>query len=248
MIRLTRPPSPVGHTNRASNGTKKLWDVWNATGITPKANASIYAHSSVKESLRDTQHNKCAYCETLNPTSHDVVEHFRPKNGWQQKRGDLLHQPAYFWLSYQWENLIFACDTCNDAAHKGNLFPISNPSQRADATNPDIVNEKPLLIDPYVVNPEWYIEWNKDIPRPRKKSRKGQKSIEVFGLDKDGMMMDQRRQYLQEIEETLALVESAAPGNMAREAVVRQLIDCLEDSAPWVAMVRTNLSSRIRAL
>ena len=248
MIRLTRPAIPSGHSVRAFKGTNKLWDEWNTTGITPEAKSSIYSHPSVKKALMTAQHNKCAYCETLNPTSHDVVEHFRPKNGWQQKRGNLLSKPAYFWLGYEWENLLFACDRCNDAAHKGNLFPLANPSQRADAANPDVANEKPLLINPYTVDPDQHIEWNRDIPRPRNKSRRGSKSIEVFGLDHDGLMMDQRRQYLKNVGNILALVEASPADNPKRLVVVPQLLDCLKDSAPWAAMVRSNLEGRIRAL
>ncbi len=248
MIRLTRPAIPAGHAVRAFNGTKKLWEEWNATGITPKAKSSIYAHPSVKKTLRNAQHNKCAYCETLNTTSHDVVEHFRPKNGWQQKRGDTLNKPAYFWLSYEWENLLFACDVCNDAAHKGNLFPLANPSQRADATNPDVVDEKPLLINPYTVDPNRYIEWNRDIPRPRNKSRMGRKSIEVFGLDQDGLLMDQRRLYLIKVRDILDAAKAMPSDKSERRALVTLLRDCLKNSAPWAAMIRANFKDRIEAL
>lgn len=248
MIRLTRPAIPTGHAARASGGTQKLWNEWHATGITPEAKSSIYAHSDVKKSLRVAQHNKCAYCETLNPTSHDVVEHFRPKSGWQQKRGEPLKKPAYFWLSYEWENLLFACDRCNDAAHKGNLFPLSNPSQRADEANPNVGNEKPLLINPYDVDPERHIEWNKDIPRPRNKSRSGSKTVEVFGLDHDGLMMDRRRQYFGEIELSIKLIEALPPDTPLRKEIVMKLLGCLDDSAPWAAMIRSNFAERIRAL
>ena len=248
MIRLTRPDVPAGHAVRASKGTKKLWEEWNNTGVTPKAKSSIYAHPSVKEALKNAQHHKCAYCETLNPTSHDVVEHFRPKNGWQQKRGDALGKPAYFWLSYEWENLLFACDVCNDAAHKGNLFPLAIPSARADAANPDVANEKPLLINPYIVDPDRHIEWSKDIPRPRNKSRMGRKSIEVFGLDHDGLMMDKRRQYLNEIELSIKLANALSAHDSLRKELVINLHDCLKDSAPWAAMIRANFKDRILAL
>lgn len=249
MIRLTRPVVPTGHPARAARGTKELWNEWNSTGITPKAKSSIYAHPDVKKSLREqAQHNKCAYCETLNPTSHDVVEHFRPKNGWRQKRGDSLSKPAYFWLGYDWENLLFACDRCNDAAHKENLFPLSNPAQRADVANPDVGNERPLLINPYVVDPELHIEWNRDIPRPRKRSRKGSKSIEVFALDHDDLLGDERRKYFEQIEQIIVLVESYSSNNSTRQAVVQRLMSCLENSAPWSAMIRSNFAQRIRAL
>jgi uncharacterized protein (TIGR02646 family) len=249
MIRLTRPAIPTGHADRAARGARELWNQWAKNRVTPGAKASIYAHSDVKKALRvDAQHNKCAYCETINPTSHDVVEHFRPKNGWRQKRGDPLTKPAYFWLSYEWENLLFACDRCNDAAHKENLFPLSNPSRRADAANPEVRNEIPLLINPYDVDPELHIEWNRDIPRPRNRSRKGSKSIEVLGLDHDDLLADERRKYFGTIERLITLVESYSPNNSTRQAVVKDLMFCLEDSAPWAAMIRSNFANRIRSL
>jgi len=248
MIRLSFSAIPSGHANRASVGTQKLWDEWKNSGFIPKANPAIYAHPDVKKALRKAQHNKCAYCETINPTSHDVVEHFRPKNGWQQERGDKLGKPAYFWLSYDWENLLFACDRCNDAAHKANLFPLSNPRQRADAISPDVRREKPLLINPYNTDPNRHIEWNKDIPRLRGKSRRGKTSIEVFGLDHDDLLGDQRRAYFKEIEDLIELVESYSPHNAVRQAVTQRLTMCLEDAAPWAAMIRSNFSKRIRNL
>lgn len=248
MIRLHRPAAPTGHVARASRGTRKLWDAWHANGKVPSAKSAIYAHPSVKKALRDAQHQKCAYCETLNPTSHDVVEHFRPKNGWRQKRTGLLRKPAYFWLSYDWENLLFACDQCNDAGHKQNLFPLANPSCRADITSPDVSGERPLLVNPYAVDPALHLEWNRDVPRPRKRSRIGRVTIETFGLDRDGLLMDQRRKYLDETERVLTLLESTRSSLREWLEVKAVLLGCLADSAPWAAMVRANLGERIRAL
>jgi uncharacterized protein (TIGR02646 family) len=214
----------------------------------PKADPSIYAHRAVKVALRNAQADKCAYCETLNPTSHDVVEHFRPKNGWRQKSGDSLRKPEYFWLSYDWENLIFACDRCNDAGHKQNHFPLYNPRRRATAANPQHAQERPLLINPYADDPGLYIEWNRDIPRPRNRSRKGRKTITVFGLDRDGLLMDQRRAHLLKLERTVRMVETYSPNNLIREAMRLQLLGEIENTATWAAMTRANLAARIQAL
>jgi uncharacterized protein (TIGR02646 family) len=148
MIRLTRPPRPIALGRRAARATQKLWDAWQA-GEELKIQSSVYAHPDVKDALRDAQNDKCAYCETQNPTSHDVVEHYRPKNGWRQNRGDELTKPQYFWLSYDWENLLFACDQCNDSGHKQNLFPLANPADRATPQQPDTSVEVPMLLRAY---------------------------------------------------------------------------------------------------
>ena len=73
-------------------------------------------------------------------------------------------------------------------------------------------------------------------------------SIEVLGLDQDGLLMDQRRQFLNEIETVLGLVESSPADNNKRRAVAQRLVDCLKDSAPWSAMIRASFSERILAL
>ena len=40
----------------------------------------VYGHVSVRNTLLQAQRNKCCYCESkLGVTSHEVVEHFRPK-------------------------------------------------------------------------------------------------------------------------------------------------------------------------
>lgn len=247
MVRLRRPPIPQALAANQATATQALWSEWRQTGTMPKANASIYANPSVKLALRNAQAHKCAYCETLNPTSHDVVEHFRPKNGWRQNSGDVLQGPEYFWLSYDWENLLFACDQCNDAGHKQNHFPLFNPKQRATVANPQHAQERPLLINPYADKPDLYIEWNRDIPRPRKGSKKGRKTIDVFGLARDGRLMDQRRAHLMTLERVVELVECSSQ-SAQREAVRLQLLSAISDSGPWAAMTRANLGRRILAL
>lgn len=248
MIRLKRPSVTAGHTARSTKGTAALWILWNTAKATPKAKPSIYAHAEVKSAFRTAQNQKCAYCESLNPRSHDAIEHFRPKNGWQQKRGAKLQQPVYFWLAYEWNNLLFSCDICNDAAHKGNLFPLANPAFRATDSNPDVSSEVPLLINPFDCKPEDHIEWNRDIPRPRNRSKKGQTSIDIFGLARDGILMDERRNYLILVADIVAVIEKLPKDDSTRESLRLKMVDCLADSAPWSAMVRANLDSRIHAL
>ncbi|MFT5467419.1 MAG: hypothetical protein ACI8UO_002523 [Verrucomicrobiales bacterium] len=249
MIKLNRPPIPASLKRAATGATNALWNEWQKTGETPVSDRAIYAHIEVKSALRKAQHWKCAYCETLNPTSHDVVEHFRPKAGWRQARGDKLQRPQYFWLSYEWKNLLFACDQCNDGAHKQNLFPLSNPGKRAFPQNPSITGERPLLINPYTTEPKNHVEWNEDIPRRRNRSHRGRVTIEVFGLDQDGLLMDQRRKHYKETEATLELIESYSAANKVRSAVRDTvLLPRIEDSAPWAAMIRESFGSRIQGL
>jgi uncharacterized protein (TIGR02646 family) len=248
MIRLHRPAIPEPLAAAAPQAERALWDAWQRNEP-PCVNPAIYGHSAVKQALRNAQHDKCAYCETLNPTSHDVVEHFRPKQGWRQTREDPLNYPEYFWLSYTWENLLFACDQCNDGGHKQNLFPLERPEHRATAVDRDIGRESPLILDPYgKKDPEKHIAWNRDVPRPRNSSRWGRATIATFKLDENSLLLRSRRKYLNNMEAMLCLVEALPPDANARVAAKGVFESYADDAGPWAAMTRANLGVRIAAL
>lgn len=248
MIRLQRPLRPQKLRRAAHAATEKLWAAWRAGGPLI-ANRTIYADPGVKTALRTAQHDKCAFCETTNPSAHGVVEHYRPKDGWRQKRRDPLQKPEYFWLAYDWENLLFACDVCNDRSHKENLFPLADPAKRATAALPDIAVETPLLVNPYgPLDPEEHINWDSDVPKPRNGSPYGKETIGVLGLDRDGRRADFRRAHLQGLEKQLQRVENLKPDNPDRPGLVTDFRRVLNDEAPWAAMIRANFGVRIRAL
>jgi hypothetical protein len=89
---------------------------------------AIYGDVAVKAALVAAQHKKCCFCESIVGTDGDV-EHFRPKAACRQTSGDALTRPGYYWLAYDWSNLLLACGPCNQR-HKGNLFPLADPSRR----------------------------------------------------------------------------------------------------------------------
>ncbi|MFB7146089.1 HNH endonuclease [Agrobacterium deltaense] len=67
---------------------------------------------SAKKRLRFESGGKCAYCEaSTDVVAHGDVEHFRPKS-------------KYWWLAYDFDNYVFACQICNQI-YKGDNFPIS---------------------------------------------------------------------------------------------------------------------------
>jgi hypothetical protein len=61
---------------------------------------------------------KCAFCETSISNHYGDVEHYRPKGGVQNQRRQwvrvriksrTIKHPGYFWLAYDWQNLMPAC-------------------------------------------------------------------------------------------------------------------------------------------
>lgn len=248
MIQLGRGSIPRPLARRAAAETQKLWEAWQS-GQAPKAKPGLYNHPEVKRALRECQNEKCAYCETQNPSSHDVVEHYRPWDGWRQTRGEELQKPQYFWRAYEWENLLFACDVCNDRAHKENLFPLADPAHRATAQHPNLAVEDPLFINPYgPLNPEDHIMWDRDVPKAYAASPYGQATIEVLLLDKGDRRADFRRSYLQKVEKELERAERLDRDNPDFPEVKTEFLELLEANRPWTAMIRANLRARIQAL
>ena len=102
---------------------------------------------------------KCCYCERKNRNKGEMdVEHYRPKG---RVKEDENHS-GYWWLAYDWDNLLLACRTCNQS-HKKTHFPIAG--KRAKRKNSDVGKEKPLLLNPAIDDGEKYFdyEWDDEI-------------------------------------------------------------------------------------
>lgn len=122
--------------------------------------------SRVEDQLALSYHNKCAYCERL--TKSDI-EHYRPK---KQVAEDDTHN-GYYWLCYEWTNLLPACVKCNREGAKHSKFPILGnrvfaPSFLANAQlnlnhqkaqNTPLLDEVPYLLHPEVDNPELFFDF-----------------------------------------------------------------------------------------
>jgi hypothetical protein len=146
--------------------------------------------------LNKYYHSKCAYCEM---TCKADIEHYRPKKGVEE---DPAHN-GYYWLCYEWSNLIPSCRTCNAEGAKGTKFPvagnrITGPSfldgalnqQHCLAHEKPLSEEKPLLLHPEIDNPKIFLAFE---PDPEKKGvgikgidagGRGSETIRICALDK----------------------------------------------------------------
>jgi 5-methylcytosine-specific restriction endonuclease McrA len=104
-----------------------LANKWN----TLKANLLIemHAHEVNSSCYRDTTlddltllyKNKCAICER--DRGYELqVDHYRPKKTRDNINALKYNQPGYYWLAYEWSNLIPLCSKCN--GNKSNKFPL----------------------------------------------------------------------------------------------------------------------------
>lgn len=123
--------------------------------------------------------DKCAYCEGDYSSGYPAqVEHFRPKAGVTDGR-NMIDHPGYFWLAYEWENLILACGHCNswhpsnkdgkEINHEGKLNEfrirgprVTEPSDDQSKWQQELKAEQPLLLNPYFEDPNIHIVFNEN--------------------------------------------------------------------------------------
>lgn len=119
-------------------------------------------HKAKKECYRDTTlkvlsklyFNKCACCERSRGEELQV-DHYRPRKARDNKTDSEYNHNGYYWLTYEWNNLIPLCSSCNNG--KSNFFPLKNGntnriSNHTNALAYNIVElqnyEEPLFINP----------------------------------------------------------------------------------------------------
>lgn len=172
---------------------------------------------------------KCAYCEAdYDATQPSDVEHFRPKGAIDTDTARI--KPGYWWLAAAWENLLPSCIRCNRlerqllfdgselSSGKANRFPLADETIRASAVGQE-AHEQPLLIDPSVEDPAQLIRFIDDDGRciavpidddaASLGARKARASIDIFGLNRSGLVRDRSR-YMRWAKLSLARLERLA--------------------------------------
>lgn len=105
----------------------------------------VLENTQLVEDVRQSFQNVCAYCERPTEMNGQVFHHRPP--GLAADQADRTELLNYVWLTYDWENLYWVCDTC--VRCKANRFYARNPTHQTIA---DIGNlrqtEGELLLDP----------------------------------------------------------------------------------------------------
>jgi len=149
---------------------------------------SYWLDDDVRLTLWTHHDGKCCYCERKrDPKREPDIDHFRPKGAVTGIRG---RNSGYWWLAYDWNNLFFACRSCNQG-YKKNLFPLIG-GKRARGSRTSLATELPALIDPVKDRPEELIgyvwEFSKvPLAKPvgTDAKQRGRKTIEILGLSRD---------------------------------------------------------------
>ena len=145
------------------------------TGGTPPSSrdfAALWSRPAVREALFGMHNGRCCYCERLRDRARESdIEHFRPKTAVSDKSPE---RPGYWWLAYEWTNLLFACKTCNEE-YKKTHFPIRG--ERAMAPDDSLDDEEPWLLDPCTDDIEHTMVYD-HVTRA--------KSVLIYGVGPDG--------------------------------------------------------------
>ncbi|MQB04541.1 hypothetical protein DXT91_10410 [Agrobacterium tumefaciens] len=174
------------------------------------------AYKTVRRALHSLTGGHCAYCEAYyDVTEPGDLEHFRPKGAIETSNGRVT--PGYWWLAAVWENLLPSCIRCNREetqalydgtsmkVGKGERFPIFDEADRASAENGE-ANERPLLINPTEDEPADHIKFVEeegycvakcvDETETTENGRRARASIDIYGLNRSGLVTDRSRQML----------------------------------------------------
>lgn len=156
---------------------------------------SIYGSDVVRAALEELFHRKCAYCESL--VEDFDVDHYRPTGAVAESPG----HSGYYWLAYDWTNLLPACRSCNQTrrdpptwsdpesgpgAGKLHQFPLEEESERAQGPSDPLDREKPLLLNPCEDDPQDFFSYDVFSGKlvARRGNRRAETTIRVLNLNR----------------------------------------------------------------
>ncbi|WP_170303427.1 AAA family ATPase [Reyranella soli] len=109
------------------------------------------------------------------------MAHFRPKSVVVEDKSS----QGYWWLAYDWDNLFVLCPRCNQM--KGARFPIPINAKRALSPGDNLSNERPLLLNPCVEDPNAHLAFD-DSGLVVGQTERGRITIEIYGLNREELV------------------------------------------------------------
>lgn len=201
-------------------------------------------------------HKKCAYCETFLPPGERKgdVEHYRPKARVRDRNGNIVRvsngsqekpHPGYFWLAYDFRNLLPSCAACNRRATdarsgqltgKSDIFPTLDDRWVTDPGEVD--SELPALLNPWVDDPANDLRFDPDTGLVAGRTDRGRETVDLLGLNRDGLVeerLDACGHVVEAFGVLTAKLSAAAPTTMERIRRVKS------GAAQYAAICRVQL-------
>lgn len=150
----------------------------------------------LKPIMHERFNGKCGYCEINIPSpEYGAIDRFRPHNGVRDNKQ--YFKNLYWWLAYDWNNLIYCCRECNQ--YKANYFPLKDNSNRAEPLDGNIEAEDVLLLNPCDDNPSEHISYKKG--KLIGLTGKGEQTIQLLRLNREKLVAKRQKEeaYLLEI-------------------------------------------------
>lgn len=257
-IRFDEPDSLDWNEWREDCKNKTLELIKSVKNGNPVKISDLYKDARAKivyKSIEGPFKGRCAYCET-NVIDYQPgdMDHFRPKSGVrdgdnrkvqiEHDSGKIDH-PGYYWLAYDWENLLLACKRCNsyysyqDAKiGKGERFPVKG----AHATGPgEEKYEETLLINPLEDDPKEHIEYDKTNGQIRPFDEKGRMCNKIFGLNMREQLISDRIEAYDKTKEDLIRHFN----NNDRKNLAQEIADIIEGKKPFTLARRAALKEYV---
>ncbi len=199
---IVRPRNLISGWAAYDNAINKL----KISACWPNNHSKIYRSDIVKDELNKYYNSHCAFCNQIPKGSPLQVEHFRPKDGIKNER-----HTGYYWLGYEWTNLLFSCGNCN--TKKSNHFPLEPGGIRVLGptiisnrislihnlfNSRDLKNEKQILLNPEIDNPDDHLIYLPSGKLHHLTSR-GEYSIKKYDLNRDELFLLGRKKILDDI-------------------------------------------------
>ena len=190
-------------------------------GKDPKINNDLYKKmkKEVYFNRKGPFHGKCAYCES-HVGNYDDIDHFRPKKKVTDENdnpvkvkdtdGDWMNHPGYYWLAYDWKNLLPSCNDCNRAGTidgkktgKRSRFPVKGNHA---AIPGEEKYELPFLIHPVFDGPKEHLTIDTETGMMKYLTERGEKCIEIFALNLRDRLPEEHRKTINEMRAKVAAV------------------------------------------
>jgi uncharacterized protein (TIGR02646 family) len=208
MIKVKRSAQPASLSVNAAKWKGELAAAI-ASGVKKDIkNAFLrYGQKDIKAALELMFNDKCAYCESeISSVTYGHIEHFKPK----------VKYPSQ---TFAWTNLLLACARCNDAEHKGQLFP------SAAQGGP--------LVNPCTENPDAFIKFSYDaktrMARAEGKSGRGIKTVEIFGLNTRKHLVKRRSKMIR----NLAYIQTKAASDPEAKSLIDEAKMATSEFSAW---------------
>ena len=154
----------------------------------------------VLEDLKRFFGDLCGYCRQK---TEFLVDHYRPKAALKQDE----EHAGYYWLAYEWSNLVPICNTCNGPGAKGTSFPLLPEGSRL--WEPELnreglpessccnllaleAREQPALLHPFKDKFERHLFFNPD-GSPVDRDERGYQTIKTCKLDRDYLVIERKK-------------------------------------------------------